>query len=60
MLYNGQPTEYALRLQAKYGEGIIKELNDLRRTTKQFNVPELERMIEEFTEKLKDIDTALE
>ena len=53
MLYNGQPGEYALRLQAKYGDGIIKELNDLRRTTKQFFIPELESLIEKYKSLVK-------
>lgn len=53
MLYNGQPTEYALRLQAKYGDGIIKQLNDLRRTTKQFFIPELEALIEKYKSLVK-------
>lgn len=35
MLYNGQPSAYAIRLRAKYGESIIQELEDARlRTTK--------------------------
>ena len=55
MLYNGQPTEYALRLQKKYGEGIIKELNDLRKTTRQFSVPELQKLLTFYQNKLLEI-----
>lgn len=30
MLYNGQPSLYAVRLKQKYGEGIIEELESVR------------------------------
>ena len=53
MFYNGQPTEYALRLQEKYGDGIVKELNDLRKKIKQFTVQELQSMIELYKSKIK-------
>lgn len=52
MLYGGQPDIYALRLQEKYGEGILKELNATRNKVKQWTVPELEKLIEEYKQKL--------
>ena len=48
MFYGGQPDVYALRLQEKYGDGIIKELNALRRQIKQFSVSELEEIIKKY------------
>ena len=53
MLYNGQPDIYALNLQKKYGEGIIKELNALRRQVKQWQPRELEELKKLYEDKLK-------
>jgi Bacteriophage Lambda NinG protein len=33
MLYNGQPSAYAIRLKAKYGDSIIEELESARLVT---------------------------
>lgn len=51
MFYGGRPDAYALNLQKKYGDGIIKELHDLARTTKQWTIPELQELIEKYAEK---------
>jgi hypothetical protein len=53
MLYNGQPSKYALRLMDEYGERIIAELESLRRKiTKDFPY---ELKIEEYTEKIANL-----
>jgi hypothetical protein len=49
MYYGGRPDAYAVRLEAKYGPGIVKELHDLARTTKQWTVPELQSLITKYT-----------
>lgn len=55
MLYNGQAAEYALRLQKKYGDGIIQELNSRRKEEKRFTPQELKAIEEKYTEKLKTL-----
>ena len=49
MLYNGQPSAYAVRLEAET-PGIVKELEALRRTIKQWTIKELEEMIAKYKE----------
>ena len=56
MLYGGQPDIYALKLEKKYGEGTVKKLNALRRTTKQFTVNELEEMIKVYKLKVAELE----
>jgi hypothetical protein len=48
MFYGGRPDAYAVRLEAKYGVGIVKELHDLARTTKQWTVAELKELITKY------------
>jgi len=49
MIYNGQPSMYAIKLKAKYGNGIIEELERLRHiVTKDYPY---EEKIREYTEK---------
>lgn len=55
VLYNGQAAEYAIRLQVKYGIGIVEELNSLRKQIKQFSVPELQSLITLYQSKLKEL-----
>ena|SRR3990167_4401952 len=55
MFYGGQPDIYTLRLQEKYGEGIIKELNSLRQKIKQWLPSELEELIVIYKQKLKEV-----
>lgn len=49
MFYGGRPDAYALRLQEKYGPGIVKELHDLARTEKHWSIPELQALIEKYS-----------
>ena len=55
MLYNGQPDIYALNLEKKYGRGIVKKLNTLRKQVKQFSIPELEQLIALYKQKFVDL-----
>jgi hypothetical protein len=53
MLYNGQPSKYALRLMSEYGSSIIQELESLRqKITKDFPY---ELKIEEYNEKVRQL-----
>lgn len=49
----GNLTEYALRLERKYGKGILQELDKLKNKTKKFTPHELIRLIHEYKEKIK-------
>lgn len=40
----GRPYEFALYIDRTYGEGTAKKLHDLSRTTKQWEVKELEQL----------------
>lgn len=51
MFYGGRPATYTLKLQEKYGEGIIKELHDLGKTSKQFSHEELDSIIEKYADR---------
>ena len=57
MLYGGQPDIYTINLQKKYGKKIVQELNNLRKQTKQFSVPELKEMIKKYKDKLEYLST---
>jgi len=46
---------YAVELEAKYGKGILQKLAEKKRTTKRFTIPELEEMIDYYTDKLKEL-----
>ena len=48
---HGHLTQYALRLQQKYGPGILQELDKLR--GQPFVKSELEALIKLYTEKIK-------
>lgn len=45
---HGELDIYALNLQAKYGDGILKELNALKNTTKQWTIGELQELIQKY------------
>lgn len=40
---------YALALQEKYGEGILKELNQIKNQTKQWKAGELQELIKKYS-----------
>lgn len=46
---NGNLDEYALRLKAQYGEGILEELNGLKHQIKRFTIGELQELINKYT-----------
>ena len=47
---------YTLKLQEKYGEGIIRELTEKSRQVKQFSVEELKDIITIYTARLTDYE----
>ena len=49
MLYNGQPSAYAIRLKAKYGEGIIEELEKARLVTTKLDPAWYQEKIAHYT-----------
>lgn len=47
---HGAPDEYALALQLKYGDGILKELNQIKNQSKKYTVLELQGLIQFYTD----------
>lgn len=52
VLYGGQSSAFALKLQEEYGDDIIKELEKDRMTPIKLDVPWYQEKIKEYTEKL--------
>lgn len=50
---HGNLTAYAIALRKKYGEGILEELDQMRRQTRQIKENEYIELIEAYKEKLK-------
>lgn len=50
------PRAYDAFMRKKYGEKVIKELEELDKTTKQFTIPELQEMIQSYQSKLKTLE----
>ncbi len=57
MLYNGQPSRYAINLKRDYGEGIIEELERKRQEITRYFPYELK--LEEYKQKVADLLTSL-
>lgn len=53
MLYNGQPSAYAVRLKKEYGDDIIEKLESKRREIVRYYPYELK--IEEYKEKIENM-----
>ena len=53
----GRKDVFALKLQKKYGPGILEELNDQRNKITQFSVEELESMIVYYKIKVKELES---
>lgn len=53
MLYNGQPSAFAMRLRRDYGEDIVEKLEARRKEVVKYFPYELK--LEEYKEKLKDL-----
>ena len=53
---SGKPQEYALALLAKYGEDVLVELQAKKNTPKHWKYSEIEELIEEYTNKVKELD----
>jgi hypothetical protein len=56
MLYNGQPSLYALNLVRDYGEGIIEELERERHKITKLQPDWYMQKIEEYTHKLSMVE----
>ena len=56
IFHSGRLDVYAVELEKKYGQGILQELQELKRTHKKFTIPELEEMYEIYKSKLKDLE----
>lgn len=52
---NGNPTVYAVELRKKYGDGILEELQSLRRENFKYYRSDYEEMIQTYTEKLASL-----
>ena len=52
VLRRGNPAEFTLALQAKYGPGIVQELVDLKRQSVKFSRSELQDLIEGYEARL--------
>jgi len=52
---SGNLAIYALKLEELYGVGILQKLDRIRQTVKKFTAPELEDMIKDYTQRLKDM-----
>lgn len=52
MLYNGQPSAFAARLEAET-PGIVAELEKKRREIRQWTIPELEKEIQKYQNAIK-------
>ncbi len=53
MLYNGQPSRFAINLERDYGEGTVKHIDSLRHVVTKYFPYELK--IEEYKEKIKGL-----
>lgn len=54
---NGQPDEYALSLQKKYGDDILDHLNQLKHTTSKWSLKDYEDAIAHYKEEIEYMDT---
>lgn len=55
---HGNLSQYALALRKKYGEGILEELDALRRETRKISQVEYAELIEKYKSKLKELEAA--
>lgn len=52
MLYNGQPSAFAARLEAEQ-PGIVKELEEMRKTIRQWTIKEIEDLTAYYKQKIE-------
>ena len=55
-MMRGRPQLFAIRLQEKYGDQILKELETKYRTPKKWKMSELEELLEHYRSLLKTVD----
>lgn len=56
VLYNGQPSAYATRLKADYGEGILEVLENARKKVTKLTPEWYEEQLKIFSEKLAELE----
>jgi len=52
----GKPDEFAIYLMKKYGNNILQEINQAKHAPYKIYTTEIETMIEDYKEKLKELD----
>lgn len=57
ILRRGNMAEYSLWISKKYGPGIMQELIDLKNKTVKFHRSQLEGMIDDFKQRIADLDS---
>jgi len=55
MLYNGQPSAYAINLKKQYGEGIVEEIESLRKQTTKLTPMWYEEQIELYKKRAQEL-----
>lgn len=56
VIRKGNVVEYFFKMRDEYGMEVIEELRELNRETKKYTVPELLRLVEKYTEKIKELE----
>ena len=51
----GNMDVYAIRLEAKYGYGILQELEELKKKDKKYKTSELEKLIKKYSSLTKEV-----
>ena len=51
----GRMDVYAIRLEAKYGYGILQELEELKKKDKKYKTSELEQLIKKYSSLTKEV-----
>lgn len=54
--HEGRKDVFALKLQEKYGPGILQELNDKKNEIKKWTPDELKDMLEDYKNKIKEME----
>ena len=53
---HGNLTQFAIKLREKYGDGILEELDSLRRQIRKISAREYENLINEYQDKLRGLE----
>ena len=52
----GKPQEYAIHLQAKYGDSILVDLQAKKNTSRYWKYSEIEKLIETYQQRVRDLE----